>query len=87
MMRRMANRLPAVVSSVLVAAVAVLSAQPAHAYLDSGTGSMLLQMIVATVTGGLFLVKVYWRRIKAAITGRPIDEDNVVMDDPKNGND
>jgi hypothetical protein len=34
-------------------------------YLDPGTGSFLLQLLLATFLGGLFLVKAFWGRIKA----------------------
>ena len=34
------------------------------AYLDPGTGSFLLQMLLATLLGGLFLVRAFWSRIK-----------------------
>jgi hypothetical protein len=34
------------------------------AYLDPGTGSFLLQLLLATFLGGLFMVKVFWKRIK-----------------------
>lgn len=33
------------------------------AYVDPGTGSYLLQLLIATVLGGLFVIKTYWRRI------------------------
>ena len=36
----------------------------AHAYLDPGTGSMMLQIVIASVIGGLFALKGYWSRIK-----------------------
>ena len=35
------------------------------AYLDPGTGSLIIQVVIASVLGGLFTVKVYWGRIKA----------------------
>ena len=44
---------------------AVLFSSPAHAYLDPGTGSIILQAIVGTIAGGLVLIKLYWYRIKS----------------------
>jgi hypothetical protein len=41
----------------------------AHAYLDPGTGSYILQLLIAALVAGLFAVKMYWRRIKAFVTG------------------
>jgi len=34
-----------------------------YAYLDPGTGSYLLQMLLAALLGGLFAIKIFWRRI------------------------
>lgn len=38
---------------------------PAYAYLDPGTGSMLVQMLLGGVAGALVVGKLYWARIKA----------------------
>ena len=43
-----------------VLALAVGIAGPAHAYIDPGTGSMLLQMIGAGIAGAIF----YFREIR-----------------------
>lgn len=32
-------------------------------YLDPGTGSFVLQLVIASVMGGLLLVKVFWKKI------------------------
>ncbi len=40
-------------------------APPAHAYLDPGTGSMLLQLLLGGVAGALVVGKLYWHRVKA----------------------
>ena len=39
----------------------------AHAYLDPGTGSMVLQVIVAGVLGALFTFKSYLRAIVSSV--------------------
>lgn len=39
--------------------------EKAYAYLDPGTGSYLLQMVVAGLIGGLFAIKVFWKKIKS----------------------
>ena len=36
-----------------------------YAYLDPGSGSIILQVILAALLGGLFLVKAYWNKIIA----------------------
>jgi hypothetical protein len=35
-----------------------------HAYLDPGSGSFLLQLLIAGIVGAGFLIKVYWKKIK-----------------------
>lgn len=37
----------------------------AHAYLDPGTGSILLQGLIAGVAGGLVVMKLYWAKVKS----------------------
>jgi len=36
----------------------------AHAYIDPGTGSFMLQMLFAGLLGALFAIKTFWRRIR-----------------------
>ncbi len=38
---------------------------PAYAYLDPGTGSMLIQLLLGGFAGVLVVGKLYWHRIKA----------------------
>jgi hypothetical protein len=33
------------------------------AYIDAGTGSLLLQLLVGGVLGSLFIIKVFWRNL------------------------
>jgi hypothetical protein len=35
-----------------------------QAYLDPGSGSVLLQLLLAAILGAGFVVKVYWNKIK-----------------------
>jgi hypothetical protein len=35
-----------------------------QAYLDPGSGSFLIQLLIAGLVGAGFLVKVYWKKIK-----------------------
>lgn len=37
------------------------------AYLDPGTGSYMLQIILAAVVGLAYTIKIYWVRVKAFI--------------------
>jgi uncharacterized membrane protein YfcA len=36
----------------------------AYAYIDPGTGSYLLQLLIGALLGALFAIKVFWRKIK-----------------------
>jgi hypothetical protein len=38
------------------------AAHPAYAYLDPGTGSMVAQIVAASVFGGLFFIKSFWKK-------------------------
>jgi hypothetical protein len=42
-----------------------LCAPKVHAYLDPGSGSMLVQILLAGVAGLAVAIKVFWRRILA----------------------
>jgi hypothetical protein len=53
---------------VLLLATAVFPSA-AHAYLDPGTGSVILQVLVAGVLGALFTIKSWWRTVKAYLDG------------------
>jgi hypothetical protein len=35
----------------------------AHAYLDGGTGSMLLQILLGGIAGAATIIKLYWYKI------------------------
>jgi len=50
-----------------LAAFCVYSSQ-ALAYLDPGTGSLILQGLIAAVAGSLFTIKLYWRNIRHFIS-------------------
>jgi hypothetical protein len=43
--------------------ISLALAKNAYAYLNPGTGSFVFQLIIATFLGGLFTVKLYWRKI------------------------
>lgn len=46
----------------------------AHAYLDPGTGSMLLQLLLGGVAGALVVGKLYWSRMKEFFGGQPVSD-------------
>ena len=45
----------------------VLMSPTAFAYLDPGTGSMIIKMAIAGILGALFTIKLYWYKFKATI--------------------
>jgi len=50
-----------------------------YGYLDAGTGSYMVQIIIAFAAGGAFAIKIFWRRIYAFIkrkTSKNKDEQN-----------
>jgi hypothetical protein len=55
----------------------VLLAEPAFAYLDPGTGSMLLQVILGGVAAVGVALKLFWHKIRIAIglSKKPDPED------------
>lgn len=50
----------------LTAVYTVIFPPKAHAYLDPGTGSYIIQVVAATLFAGLFLVKTWWNEISKA---------------------
>ncbi len=67
-----------------VALLLVLLPGTAQAYLDAGTGSMLLQVAIAGITGALITLRLYWARIKARFTGQPLEARKTPSDEPGN---
>ncbi len=43
----------------------LIFADVAQAYLDPGTGSWLIQMLIAGAVGAAFAIKMFWYKIKA----------------------
>ncbi len=65
--------------SMTLSAVFLMEAPtPAHAYLDPGTGSMMLQVLLGGIAGGLVIGRLYWQKIKSFISGTKegSDDDN-----------
>ena len=62
--------------SFVLTLVLLLVAAPAFAYIDPGTGSFLVQGIIAAVVGIGVATKLFWHKIKAAVTGKSIDDDD-----------
>ena len=41
----------------------------AYAYIDPGTGSYIVQIILGAVVGGLYAIKLFWKNIAAFLKG------------------
>lgn len=68
----------AVALATVAAAFFVFWSAPAHAYLDPGTGSMIVQVIIGGIAAGLVAFKMFWARLvglfrRDAGEGRPLD--------------
>lgn len=51
------------------------------AYLDPGSGSYLLQLLIAGLLGGLFMLRNYWGRVKGFFLGLFSKEEDTSSDD------
>ena len=71
-------------SSVLIfTLICVLGWTPdAQAYFDPGTGSMVLQLLMASVLGFIFTLKSYWGKFKCFV--KDLADKNSSSDDKKN---
>ena len=45
-------------------------------YLDPGSGSMILQIVIAAALGGAYAVKVYWKKIKRLFPQKSWDSES-----------
>jgi hypothetical protein len=68
------------VACVLAACLAVAS--PAEAYLDPGTGNMLLSAIIGVAAAVGLAVKMFWYRLIGLIRGKPRGSRPGVVDGP-----
>lgn len=48
----------------LVGAALVVASKPTYAYLDPGTGSYIIQILIATLAGSAYIIATSWQRIK-----------------------
>ncbi len=50
-------------STLLLGACCTLLSTPAHAYLDPGSGGLLMQLLLGGVAGMVVVIKLYWHRL------------------------
>lgn len=74
--RKSSGRAPWTPLAALLLVVLVLMPAPALAYLDPGTGSFIIQGVIAAVVGVGLAIKMFWHRIKALFTGKTVAEDD-----------
>ena len=48
--------------------LSITLSSPAAAYLDPGTGSIILQGALAAIAGAIVVLKLYWMRLKSFIS-------------------
>ena len=62
----------------LLAILLLTGVEPLHAYLDPGTGSMLLQVILGGVAAIGVALKLFWHKIRIALgfSKKPAAEDD-----------
>jgi hypothetical protein len=63
-------------AGVIAVALLLLCPHLAHAYIDPGSGSMLLQVLLGGVAGVVVLCRLYWHRL-LALLGRRDDADSI----------
>ena len=65
-------------SYIIGAALVMFWTKDAYAYLDPGTGSMILQAVIAGVAAGLIVIRLWWSKVKvfcARMMGRAQEAD------------
>ena len=68
MKRKLATLLSGVA---LVAACVLMFERPVEAYVDPGAGSMLTQLVIGGILGGLVFLRSGWERIRGWFQRRP----------------
>jgi hypothetical protein len=55
-----------ILNMIAISLISILSSpmKTGNAYLDPGSGSFLLQILLAALLGGLFVLRSYWGRVK-----------------------
>jgi hypothetical protein len=64
----------------LAVLASLLLVREAHAYLDPGTGSYILQILIAGLFGALFMLKMFWGSIVGFFSKRPSKSEAIVQE-------
>ena len=62
-------------ATILVVIFTFIDANSAYAYLDAGTGSMIIQILLGGLAGAAVILKVFWKRILAIFGKREKTEE------------
>lgn len=64
------------IAAFLMLVFVAVTVTPVHAYLDPGTGSFVLQMILGGVAGVALLVRIYWQKFLDLFRAKTNDAGN-----------
>lgn len=64
----------------LVLILSDITIQPANAYLDPGTGSVIVQSLIASIAAVGLVVKGFWTQITRFFTGKKVKQDEDIDD-------
>lgn len=59
----------------LLIAIGFISPMPAFAYLDAGTGSMIVQLLIGGIAGLAVIIKLYWQKFLSIFSRNSADND------------
>jgi hypothetical protein len=54
----------------LLATIFILVPSPAYAYIDPGTGSLIIQGVIGAIAAVGVTLKIYWHKVKVFFSGR-----------------
>lgn len=60
-------RRTALPAAALIVLISPILLQLAYGYLDPGTGSYILQLIIGGLLGGLFAIGLFWKKVLASV--------------------
>ena len=63
-----------IIGQLLIRAAVLLRSEPVLAYLDPGTGSMMLQVILGGIAAVGVALKLYWHKLRVALGFRGKDK-------------
>ena len=71
-----------IITIVMMFAGSLTFSSASYAYLDPGTGSIIVQSIIASVAAAFAAGSVFWHRLLAFFTGKSKSSDDTAMNGP-----